>query len=455
MGNRSSRRIGSVCGEQNGTTTRKRKSRYAKTIKVTLKKQSSMGTPVSPVLEYLEMEGHSTVFEYAEKASTIPVNSAHSSQTVQQRLELLSTAFEYAPDCIIIMQNDIILAINPAGCKFTGWESNQLVGADLGETLIPAVYRERHRNGVKRFVETGVPRLLNSRKAVQVEVLHKDARTIPIHLSMSAVRLPNNEWIFLGFLRDISALIAEMKRKEQLLHSIMPKPIATRMIEQQKLQEASTRNLLALHEHELIADSYDSASVGFLDMVGFTRFTSVLTPTQLVTFLNDLFSQFDDLFSEYEGKVEKIKTMGDAVMFVSGLPERRDDHTDHILQFALHLIDIVETFQNEITSDGTAIRIRIGLHSGPLVAAVVGTRKPLYDIYGDTVNVASRMESSGEPGKVQVSREFLDQLMAQRGNRNLDDLPFSVVERGRMFVKGKGEMESFLVSRKVVEDQGQ
>jgi adenylate cyclase len=180
----------------------------------------------------------------------------------------------------------------------------------------------------------------------------------------------------------------------------------------------------------VIADRYDEATVLFADMAGFTARTGDTTPEDLVKFLNRVFSDFDRLV-EHHG-LEKIKTSGDAYMVVSGVPRRRADHASALARLEL---DMREAASDLRDPHGRDVPIRIGIASGPVVAGVVGTRKFFYDVWGDAVNVASRMESTGIAGKIQLAEEVYEHLK--------DD--FVLEKRGIIDVKGKGQMPTWFL----------
>jgi len=208
------------------------------------------------------------------------------------------------------------------------------------------------------------------------------------------------------------SLRLQQKQTERLLLNILPKPIAERLQKEQKL----------------IADHFDEVSVLFADLVGFTEFSARKTPTQLVEILNGIFCEFDRL-SESHG-LEKIKTIGDAYMVVGGLPTAREDHAQAIALLALEMQSALTQFNLKI---GESFQLRIGMHSGSVVAGIIGISKFSYDLWGDTVNVASRMESNGMPGKIQVTGATYERLKEQ----------FIFEERGMIEVKGKGKMLTY------------
>ena len=213
----------------------------------------------------------------------------------------------------------------------------------------------------------------------------------------------------------LERLETEKEKYEALLLNILPQQIIGR------LNDGET----------IIADRFDNVTVLFSDLVGFTALSSRLPPSELVGHLNRLFSSFDKLTRELG--VEKIKTIGDAYMVVSGIPDPRPDHADAIARMALGMIDIVDRI-NPTTEH--PVLIRIGVHSGPVVAGIIGTHKFIYDVWGDTVNVASRLESHGLPNHVQISKATA---------RLLEDR-FDLERRGRIAVKGKGRLETFFLN---------
>jgi class 3 adenylate cyclase len=179
-----------------------------------------------------------------------------------------------------------------------------------------------------------------------------------------------------------------------------------------------------------IADGFAEVTVLFADIVGFTELGQRLSPAELVNMLNRIFSAFDDLAESLA--IEKIKTIGDCYMVAAGLPEHRADHTEAAARMALGMRETLSRINRELGFD---LRIRIGLHTGPVVAGVIGKRKFIYDLWGDTVNTASRMESSGVASEIQVTREVHARLEGK----------FELEARGTVLVKGKGQMETYLL----------
>jgi class 3 adenylate cyclase len=209
-------------------------------------------------------------------------------------------------------------------------------------------------------------------------------------------------------------LAEEHARSERLLLNILPGAISERLKE----------------KGEPIADGFADVTVLFADIVGFTELSEKLTPAALVDMLNRTFTAFDDL-AERLG-VEKIKTIGDCYMVAAGLPAAQPDHAERVAEMALGMRDALDRINQE---GGYSLRLRIGMHSGPVVAGVIGKRKFIYDLWGDTVNTASRMESSGAPSEIQVTRAAFEKLRDG----------FELEARGVIKVKGKGDMETFLL----------
>jgi len=218
-------------------------------------------------------------------------------------------------------------------------------------------------------------------------------------------------WFFLGEMWNAEeAYEMEYERSEGLLRNILPGEVAERL----KLGEKT------------IADLHPQVTVLFADIVGFTERAAKVPPDELVALLNRVFSSFDALAHRHG--VEKIKTIGDAYMAVAGLPRGRADHAEAIARLAL---DMQRACAQIEAKTGEPLPIRVGIHSGPVVAGVIGSTKFAYDLWGDVVNLASRMESNGVPGRVQIS-EATFALLARR---------YRCSPRGPIEIKGKGQME--------------
>ena len=208
--------------------------------------------------------------------------------------------------------------------------------------------------------------------------------------------------------------VAEKDRADGLLHNILPSTIAE----------------LLMSQPGTIARRHPDVTVLFADLVGFTPMSAKLPAEQVVDHLDAIFTAFDHLCDKHG--VEKIKTIGDAYMVAGGVPGAREDHAVAVAEMALEMNEVVAEAAARLGAD---LQLRIGLNSGPVVAGVIGKRKFIYDLWGDTVNTASRMESHGEAGRVHVSEETA---------KRLGDV-FSLQARGQIEVKGKGPMSTFFV----------
>ncbi|MGI9665899.1 MAG: adenylate/guanylate cyclase domain-containing protein, partial [Acidimicrobiia bacterium] len=211
----------------------------------------------------------------------------------------------------------------------------------------------------------------------------------------------------------------EKSESERLLLNILPQAIAERLKD----------------EPGVIADRFESVSVLFSDIVGFTPLSETLSATEMVEWLNEVYSVFDELVQSHG--VEKIRTIGDGYMVAAGVPFPIDHHAVAICSLAL---DMKHHFASLPAVGGRRVNFRIGISSGPVVGGVIGTHKFQYDIWGDTVNTAARMESHGEPGRIQISAATRD-LIADR---------FVCESRGLVEVKGKGEMQTWFVESPAV-----
>ena len=205
----------------------------------------------------------------------------------------------------------------------------------------------------------------------------------------------------------------ERERSEALLLNILPKDIVS----------------ILKRESRTIADHFEGASILFADVVDFTPMSEKMSPTELVDLLNEIFSYFDDLVEKYD--VEKIKTIGDCYMVAAGVPRPRPDHAHVLARLALDM----RQFVNQRTFGEHKISLRIGINSGPVVAGVIGRKKFIYDLWGDAVNTASRMESHGSEGTIQITRATYELIKGD----------FVCEPRGMLYVKGKGEMEAWQI----------
>lgn len=310
------------------------------------------------------------------------------------------------------------LAANAAVARILGYDAPQEVMAtltDIGQQLY--VHAADRASMMAALHQTGAVANL------ETQLYRKDGSPIWVSGSARTVLDRQGKLQYIeGTITDITprklaeaALQDAQQRSEQLLLNVLPAAIA------QRLKQTPG----------LIAENFESVSILFADIVGFTQLSARLQPIEVVTLLNQIFSKFDQLAEHYG--LEKIKTIGDAYMVAAGLPQPCANHADAIAEMALAM----QTVMPQFTTDwGEAIQLRIGIHSGAVAAGVVGTKKFTYDLWGDTVNIASRMEASGAAGQIQVTAATYQALKER----------YELVERGSIAIKGKGAMTTYWLS---------
>lgn len=307
------------------------------------------------------------------------------------------------------------LSVNPALASIYGYSSPEELMASIKDIKKQLYVDPKRREEFVTFMEKN-----NTVSAFESMVYCKDGSVIWISETARAVKDATGKTLYYeGIVSNITdrkiaqeAVKFQQAQTEELLLSILPQPIAAR-----------------LRSGEFpIADFFEDASVLFADLVGFTQLSAQKTPGDLVKLLNQIFSEFDRLAEKHH--LEKIKTIGDAYMVVGGLPIPSSDAPKAIAQMALDMQQALVEFNH---TNSESFQLRIGIHIGPVVAGVIGKSKFIYDLWGDTVNIASRMESNGLPGKIQVSSFTQKRLNEQ----------FQFQERGKILVKGKGEMLTY------------
>jgi PAS domain S-box-containing protein len=339
-------------------------------------------------------------------------------ESLRQAEEKYRSIFEHAIEGIFQAQPDgCYINANPALANIYGYETPT--------ELLTAVALEPYRlfTEPKRYQEL-LHQLATEGSVASFEALvYKSDRRI-IWILINARANYDHEGNFIsyeGLVQDITerklaeqALKAEQEKSENLLLNILPKEI----VKQLKIN------------NNVIASRSDNVSILFADIVDFTTLSTQVSPNDLVTMLNGIFSSFD-LLADQLG-LEKIKTIGDAYMVVGGLPTARPDHAEAIAEMALAMQKSISNFKRD---DGTAFRLRIGINTGAVVAGVIGIRKFIYDLWGDAVNVASRMESHGLAGGIQVTQATYELLKDK----------YTFWHRGKIFIKGRGEMDTYML----------
>ena len=304
--------------------------------------------------------------------------------------------------------------------KFPDQNPNPVFRIDWDGTLVYANPASDHIvAGLGLAIGTGLPPDL--RDPLLGRVRAADRGTVEIEAAGRVYALLPVDVPEFGFINVYGTDVTAVKERERLagenerlLLNILPEPIAARL----------------RAGEPLIADRFDDVTLLFADIVEFTRLSSTMSPPELVGVLNDVFTVFDALVERHG--LEKVKTIGDAYMVVGGMLDGSHDHTVRMAAMALDLAEAVERIQSAVR---LGITFRIGIHCGPIVAGVIGTKKFIYDVWGDTVNMASRMESLGVPGRVQVTHAVMERLIGT----------FDVESRGLIDVKGKGPMATYLL----------
>lgn len=295
-----------------------------------------------------------------------------------------------------------------------------LIKAGRATEAMAILYSEEYKRNKAAYAK-GILFLRETMDEVQRRAAEDKDRNATVLLIMIGVLLSSIAGLVFVFVHQIRmhrALEEEKLKSDSLLHNILPRIIANRL----KAGE------------QRIADTFDSVTVLFADIEGFTKMAETIGPHAILEQLNDVFSTMDRLSEKYQ--LEKIKTIGDAYMVVGGVPLVREDHTEAVADMALEIQAELEGLNRKI---GSGIRVRCGMHRGEVIAGVIGLKKFAYDLWGDTVNTASRMESTGVPGKIQCTSDVYDRLK--------DSYEFE--ERGVIQVKGKSEMRTFfLIGRK-------
>lgn len=333
--------------------------------------------------------------------------------------ERYRSIFEHAIEGIFQAQPDgCYINANPALAKIHGYESTDalLTGAAFDEYRL-FVEPEHYREFLHQIATNG--------SVVSFETLayKRDRSIIWILISASANYDDHGNFVsYEGIVQDITerkqseqALKAEQEKSESLLLNILPKAIVHQL----------------KHGDSTIASRSDNVTILFADIVDFTELATNISPNELVNKLNGIFSSFDRLADQFG--LEKIKTIGDAYMVVGGLPTSRPDHAEAIAEMALAMQREIANFNR--SDDGSPFRLRIGINTGSVVAGVIGIRKFIYDLWGDAVNLASRMESHGLAGGIQVTETTYELLKHN----------YSFWHRGKVFIKGRGEMETYML----------
>ncbi|KAG2393812.1 hypothetical protein C9374_003576 [Naegleria lovaniensis] len=313
---------------------------------------------------------------------------------------------------------------NPAAQRMFGCKQSDFVGLPLFH-LFDASNRDKLNKVIEDIIKATKDTSTDAQgETIEVECIRKNNTKFPAKVNLFST-LFDNKPVVTCFIKDITsekkqnALLAEEKKKsENLLRSILPEAVANR------LKAGET----------FIAEKFNDITCFFSDMVGFTSISSGLNPTELVMMLNTVVNGFDSLTDKYQ--LEKIKTIGDAYFCVGGIGNTQSDHPERTLKFAIDIFHVLRAYNLENRKEfGHQINIRVGINTGGVVAGVIGTKKFAYDLWGDTINMASRMESTSLAGRIQISRSTYERVY---------DLGFEFEERS-VEVKGKGNCNTYLL----------
>lgn len=385
-------------------------------------------------VKHVKLVNALSVFSFFTIISTVPVLIHYFPESKWILLFNCLMPLFYAGVLILNRKRQYLIArliFNFSGFLFISWSSYQLgpdVNAHLCLILVIVtaffVYPKREK-AYQYFIIT-----VASISFITIEAIFRftspPVEFSPEFLKLIGVNVNIVMLIFIsGFLYYISegykraeeSLDLERQKSDSLLHNVLPEKIVHRLKSNPKA----------------IADSFNQTSILFADIVNFTPLSEKIDPNDLVAMLNVIFSKFDDL-AEKHG-LEKIKTIGDAYMVAAGIPEKHENHAEAIAEMALDMNEDIEQLK---TSIGTSLRLRIGINSGPVIAGVIGKKKFIYDLWGDTVNTASRMESHGASGEIQVTEQTYNLLKDK----------YNFVDRGQVDIKGKGIIKTFFLKNK-------
>jgi PAS domain S-box-containing protein len=370
------------------------------------------------------------------------VHDAEMRMLVERRI--LNSVLDTVVDGIInIDPIGTITRFNPAAERIFGYKSQEVMGKNV-KVLMPPELSEIHDGILHTYMTTGVKHVIGSSR--RAHGLRKDGTRFPVLLSVSEVK-EDGAHLFTGIVRDMTeevaaeeANLAREKAKQKELEALVEqvevsKKKADELIEQMLPVSVSRQLMQGVTPQP---EFFESATVFFSDIVGFTTICSKITPLETVTLLNKLYNTFDEIIKQYDAY--KVETIGDSYLVVSGVPHRNGKrHASEIATMALHILSAVSQFKLE-NNDTIKVQVRIGLNTGPVVAGVVGSKMPRYCLFGDTMNTASRMESNSETMKIQISDSTYQALQDVGG--------FQLRPRGEISVKGKGKMTTYWLTGK-------
>ncbi|HNE93160.1 MAG TPA: adenylate/guanylate cyclase domain-containing protein [Chitinophagaceae bacterium] len=350
-----------------------------------------------------------------KKAEKIMLEDKRKIEEQNKRFQVICSSKN---DAIITSdESKLITFWNKGAENIFGYTAEEAVGKPM-TLIIPMQYQQRHNDGIERMNQRKKPRVIG--KVLELSAVRKNGEEFPIELTLGSWDSDGKRY-YSGIIRDISAkkkaeklIIEEKKKSDELLLNILPKLVA---------DELKNTGIATAKNHK-------NVTILFSDFEGFTTLASSISAAELVKELNEIFGQFDDILESLS--IEKIKTIGDAYFAACGLPEKNTEHAERCIEAAKQMFRYLEV-RNKKTE--IKWKMRVGIHSGPVMAGVVSKKKYAYDLFGDTVNIASRMESNGEVGKINIS-ESTYQLIKKK---------YKFTPRGHVKTKGKGELKMYFV----------
>ncbi len=385
-----------------------------KVLELSAVRKSGEEFPIELTLGYWESD-NKRYFSGIIRDITVKKKNEQIIQEQNKRFQVISSSKN---DAIITSdESNTILFWNKGAEHIFGYACEEAVGQPL-TLIIPQEFHKRHNEGLERMSRGGEPRAIG--KVIEARAVRKDGEIIPIELTLGFWESAGKRY-FSGIIRDITEkkrtekiILDEIKKSDDLLLNILPKLVATEL---KNTGKAKTKK-------------YENVSILFTDFESFTTIASTISPTKLVNELNEIFSHFDDILGMFG--VEKIKTIGDAYFAACGVPEKNHNHAVRCVEAAKLMLNYLE---NRNRTSKILWKMRVGIHSGPVVAGVVSKKKYAYDLFGDTVNTASRMESNGEVGKINVSESTFQLIKSD----------YECVHRGQIHAKGKGNIDMYFV----------
>jgi len=319
-----------------------------------------------------------------------------------------------------INQKGIIQIVNEAATKQFGWTREELIGQNI-KMIVGGNHAVNHDNYILRYLRTGEKRVIGKKR--ELTARRKDGSEFPIELGLTEVKMQGEERIFCGFTRDLT-------QEKMLLKTTIEKASAEALLLNMPPDNISER---LRGDPSNIADHFAATTILFADIAGYEELSGSLSPINLSRVLNDLFRRFDDLLDKYH--LNKVKTIGNCYT-VTSIPTEAYQAVDSciaICDFSLDMLKELNVFNK--AHQGVNLNLRVGINTGVAVAGIVGRTRFLYDLWGDAVNLASRMESTSIPGKIQVTKDVVKHA----------DHMFTFESRGKVAVKGKGSMETFFL----------